>query len=136
MPSTAPLARYPSTRFLLWRKSERLITATKAPERTVTSIITRKRWNEVTTLIVSRKTSRVFRKTSVKAVKLLDGSRPNGIDRIVKPPRARRYLNGLGMTERGPPWRSRSTKNTARVPMVMIFTIGKVPIGSRSLGRA
>src|SRR5260370_11137480 len=93
MPPTAPVARISSTRFLPWRKSERLITATKAAERTVTSIINRRRRKEVTTLIMSRKTSRVFKKTSVKAVKLLDGSRPKGIDRTTKPARARRYLN-------------------------------------------
>src|SRR4029077_4706113 len=104
MPPTAPEPR-PATRFPPWMKSERLITATKAPDNTVTSIINRSRRKEVTTLIMSRKTSRVFRKTSVKAVKLLDGSMPNGIDRIVKPASARRYLNGRGMMEKEPPWR-------------------------------
>ncbi len=86
-------------------------------------------------MIVSKKTSRIFRKRSVKAVKLADGSRPRGIERIVRPATTKRYLNGLGMTETGPPWPNRSTKKISKVPMVMILTIGKVPIGSSSLGR-
>ena len=53
----------------------------------------------------------------------------------MSPARPRRYLNSLGMIEKGRPSLSCSTKKAASVARATIFTIGKVPIGNHSFGR-
>ena len=79
--------------------------------------------------------STTLRKSFVKPAKLSPGFRPMGMEITMRSAIPSRYLNSLGMIENGRPSPSCSKKSAASATRVTILTIGKVPIGSHSLGR-